>query len=128
MVAKVCRSEERVELDEEVERASGDDAYGHAHHPHGRGQEDRAADDREVVDDRGQDGRHEPPARLQDARGDRSERQEDRAEEHDARQVHGRGGLRGVEAGRDRGHHGRREDQEEPGQDREPGEHQVRDR
>ena len=128
MVAEAGRAEQRVQLHAEVKGAARHDPDGHADHAHRRGQEDRAADDREVVDDRGKDGGHEAAARVEHARRDRAEGEEDRAQEHDPGQLHRGRQLRGVEAGGDGGNDRRSEDEEQPGEDREPGEHEVRDR
>ena len=89
-----------------MEDAPGDHADGHAHHAHRRRQEQRPADDREVVDDRGEHRGREPAARVEDAGRHRAERQEDRAEEHEPGQLDGRGELGRVEARRDHRHDG----------------------
>ncbi len=52
-------------------------------------QEHGGADDREVVDDRRQRRRGEPVLRVEDARRDRAQREEDRAQQHDPRQLDG---------------------------------------
>ena len=92
-----------------------------------RSEEDRGADDRQVVDERRDGTRGETPLRIEQARRDGGRREQDRAEQHDPRQLdrplgarrveaHDRGDQdRGRDGDHDRQHQERREDQ---GQDR----------
>ena len=92
-----AEARQRAELDEQVAERPGDDADREALDADRSGQEQRRADDREVVDDRGERRGREPAAGVEDARRDRAERQEDRAQQHDPRQLDGL-----VESGRRR--------------------------
>ena len=87
-----------------------------------------AADDREVVDDRGDRRRGEPAAGVEDARRHRAQGQEDRAEQHDPGQLDGLVQLDRPEARGDRRHHDRRQDEQADRQDRQRDEHEVDDR
>ena len=93
---------QRRELDEEMAHRSGDDAERETVHPERRREQQSRPDDREVVDDRGHGRGGEPAARVEDARRHRTERQEDRAEQHDPGQLDGLVELDRPEAGRDR--------------------------
>ena len=92
-------------------------------------EEHGAADDREVVDDRRERRRGEPVLGVEDARRDRAEREEDRAQQHDPRQLDGLGRASGlVEARRDQRHdHGGAATNSDAPQDEQRDEHQVRD-
>ena len=58
-----ARPGQRRELDEQMPERAGDDAEGEPGDAHARRQQERGADDREVVDDRGDRGRGEPAVR-----------------------------------------------------------------
>ena len=90
-----------------------------------RAKEDRADDDRDVVDRRRDGGGAKAAARVEDARRHGRERQQDRREQHDPRQAHGQ--LRGdrVEAGRDDRDDLGREDGHDHGQREQDDEHHV---
>ena len=77
------------QLDEQVAEGARDDADRKPGHPERRREEERRPDDREVVDDRGDGGGGEPALGVEEARRDRSEGEEDRAEQHDPRQLDG---------------------------------------
>ena len=118
---------QRTQLDEQVAHRTGDDAQGQTLDPEARAEDQRAADDREVVDDRRDGRRGEPTAGVEDARRHGAHRQEDRAEQHDPRQLDGPVELRALEAGGDDRHDDRRQDEQDDRQDDQADEHQVDD-
>ncbi len=119
---------QRPGLDEEMPHRSGDDADGEAGDAHRAPQDERRTDDREVVDDRcGSRGR-EPTGRVEDARRDRPEGQEDRAQQHDPRQLHGLVPLGLREPGRDHRDDRGRRDEEHDTEDQQPDHDEVGDR
>ena len=90
------------QLDEQVARARrATTPIARPTHAERRHEQQRAADDRDVVDDRRQRGRPEPALRVEDARRDRARREEQRRQDHDPGQLDGLGQLRLVEARRD---------------------------
>ncbi len=119
---------ERPDLDQEVAERAGDDAERQPDDAEARGQQDGRADDREVVDDRRHRRGGEPPARVEHAGRHRAQRQQDRAEQHDPRQLDGRLELLAREARRDDRHDDRREHEEARGEHGERDQHEVDDR
>ena len=119
---------ERADLDEQVAERAQHDAQRQALDAEARPEDQRATDDRQVVDD-GRDGRGgEPTAGVEDARRDRPHRQEDRTEQHDPGQLDGPVELRAFEAGGDDRDDHRRQDEQADGEDDQADEHQVDDR
>ena len=116
---------ERLELDEQVAQRPGDDADRQAGHPEGRGQEQRPADDRQVVDARRDRRRGEPPAGVEHAGRHGPHRQEDRAEQHDPGEDDRLLELLALEARRDHAHDRRRQHEQDRRQRRQPDQHQV---
>jgi hypothetical protein len=115
-------------LDEQVSQGAEHHAHRQPDHPEGGGQQQRRADDREVVHDRGDGGGGEPAARVEDARRDGTQREEDRAQDHDPRQLDGQGHRGRVEPARVQRHEAVGEDEHEQGEYEERAEHQRRDR
>jgi hypothetical protein len=101
-----------------VSERPGDDADGEAPRPRTADEEKRGRDDHQVVDDGRERRRSEPAPRIEDAGRHGAERQEDRAEQHRARQFDGLVELDGPETGCDRRHHDRRQDEQGDRQDR----------
>ena len=93
-----------------------------------RAEDQRAADDREVVDDRRHGRRGESAAGVEHARGDGPESEEDRAEQHDPGQLDGLVELGTDEAGGDVRDDDRGGDEQGDGEHDQPDEHQVDDR
>ena len=80
---------EWADLDEQVAERAQHDAEGQTLDAEARPQDERATDDRQVVDDGRDRRRGEPTVGVEDARGDRPHREEDRAEQHDPGQLDG---------------------------------------
>ena len=109
-----------------AERAAHD-ADGEAFDAERVGQHQRGGDDREVVHDGRDGGRGESAGRVEDARRDRSEGEEDGAEEHQPCQLDGSVALDGVgKPWRDGRDDDRSEDEQQHGQDEQPNQHEVR--
>ena len=106
--------------------ADDDPDGGRVHAQPGR-QEHGAGDDADVVGDRRQRRRPEAVLRVEDGRDDGAGGQEDRRDEHEARQLHGELRGLGIEAGHEQGHQGGSEDGQECRQDQQHAEHEVED-
>ena len=116
---------QRTDLDEDVPKGPSHDADGQPDGTERRGEQERGADDREVVDDRRDRRRRESTLAVEHARRDRPEGQQDRAQDHDPRQLDRPGHRHRVEAGRVERDELVGEHEHERGEDQEQPEHQV---
>ena len=115
-------------LDEEMAERPDDHAQGKTFDPERGCQEQCAADDRQVVDDRRDRRRGEPAAGVEDAGSNGAHCQKDRAEEHDPGEDDRALELLAFETRGNRLHHHRGEQEEHAGQDGQGNQHQVDDR
>ena len=109
---------QRRDLDQEMGGRPGDDADREPRDAERRDEEDRAADDPEVVRDRRQGRGAETAAGVERAGGDGAGGEEQRGEDHDPRQLGGQGELGRVEPRRDRRDEPGAQQQDDRGQDR----------
>ncbi len=113
------------DLHAEMEQRPDHHADGQALDAQGGPEQQRAADDGDVVERRRGGCGGETAARVEHGRGHRTDRQQRRRDEHDACQAHGQLRPHGVETGRQQGHDLRREDGHDRGRQHKREQHQV---
>ncbi len=127
-VVSVALGLQRGDLDEQMAEGAGNDADGQTGDPERGGEDEGRADDREVVDDR-RDGRgRESTPRVEHARGQRAEREEDRAQNHDPGQADRPVDLLRSEPRIDGPDDRRCGDEDDQSENEQPDQHHVRDR